>query len=57
MKVGSSSVAMSSTKAEAQRTGFVLKNSDEIVLVVIPYFILFCDGLKTARDQGWLKWR
>lgn len=57
MKVGSSSVAMSSTKAEAQRTGFVLKNTDEVVMVVIPYFVLFCDALKTARVQGLLKWK
>ena len=57
MKVGSSAVAMSSSKVEAQRTGFVVKDPDEVVLVVIPYFVLFCDALKKARDQGLLKWK
>lgn len=57
MKVGSGAVAMWSSKAEAQRTGFVVKEPNEVVMVVIPYFALFCNALKTARDQGLLKWR
>jgi hypothetical protein len=57
MKVGSNAVAMSSTKEEAQRTGFILKEPDEVLMVIIPYFILFCDALKSARDHGLLKWK
>lgn len=57
MKVGSGAVAMSSSKAEAQRTGFVVKEPNEIVMVIIPYFVLFCGALKTARDQNLLKWK
>lgn len=57
MKVGSGAVAMSSSKADAQRTGFVVNEPNEVVMVVIPYFVLFCDALKTARDQGLLKWK
>lgn len=57
MKVGSGTVAMSSLKTEAQRTGFVVKAPNEVVMVVIPYFVLFCGALKMARDQGLLKWK
>jgi hypothetical protein len=57
MKVGSGAVAMLSSKAEAQRTGFVVKGPNEVVMVVIPYFVLFCGALKTARDQGLFKWK
>ena len=57
MKIGSGMVAMSSSKAEARRTGFVIKEPDKIVMVVIPYFVLFCDALKTARDSNSLKWK
>jgi len=57
MKFESSAVAMLSPKAEALRTGFVLENPDIVEMVVIPYFVLFCDVLKTARDQGLLKWK
>jgi hypothetical protein len=57
MKVGSGAVAMWSTKDEAQRTGFIMKNQNEVIMVVIPYFILFCNAVKKARDQGLLKWK
>lgn len=57
MKVGSGAVAMSSSKAEAKKTGFVVNEPDEIIMVVIPYFVLFCSALKAAKEQGLLKWK
>lgn len=56
MKVGSGAVAMNSSNAEAKRTGFLIKEPNDIVLVVIPYFALFCAALKKANEQGLLKW-
>lgn len=56
MKVGSSAVAMVSSSAEAKRTGFLVKEPDEVVMVVIPYFRLFCDALKKAKLAGILTW-
>ncbi|WP_153304345.1 hypothetical protein [Desulfosudis oleivorans] len=57
MKVGSGKVAMSSSKAQAKRTGFLINGPNEVVMVVIPYFELFCGALKRARDEELLKWR
>jgi len=56
MKVGSGAVAMYSFNAEAKRTGFLIKEPNQVVLVVIPYFALFCAALKQAKEQGLLKW-
>lgn len=57
MKVGSGAVAMYSSKAEAKRTGFLVKEPAEVVMVVIPYFALFCAALKKTREQGLLRWK
>lgn len=57
MKVGSSCVAMDSSKAEAQRTGFLIKEPDEVVRVVIPYFTLFTQAQLRANEQGRLAWK
>lgn len=57
MKVGSGAVAMYSSKAEANRTGFLLKEPDDVVMVVIPYFELFCQALSKANKSGMLTWK
>ncbi len=57
MKVASGAVEMHSSNPDALKTGFVVKEPGEIVMVVIPYFSLFCSALKKARDGGLLKWQ
>lgn len=52
MKVASGAVAMHSSNPEAVKRGFLVKEPNEIVMVVIPYFSLFCGALKKARDGG-----
>jgi len=55
MKIGSGTVAMYSYSAEAKKTGFIIKEPDSIVMVVIPYFNLFCAALKKAQINRLLK--
>lgn len=57
MKICSGAVAMTSSKSEAKRTGFIIKEPNEIIMVVIPYFKLFCSALKKAKAQDILKWK
>jgi hypothetical protein len=56
MKIGSGAVAMNSSKRDAIRTGFLANEPNEIIMVVIPYFNLFCSALKKAKLEGKLKW-
>lgn len=55
MKIGSGAVAMDSPSTEAKRTGFYIKEPDTIVMVVIPYFNLFCAALKKAKIDNLLE--
>lgn len=52
MKVEKGAVAMITTDAEANRLGFLIQEPGHLVMVVVPYFKLFCAGLRRARDEG-----
>ena len=57
MKLPRSGVAMvphPDHLAEATETGFVIREPDQIQLVVVPFFDLFCTGLKKAKSDGHL---
>lgn len=57
MKVKDGSVKMISTNKDANRLGFLITNQDQLAMVVVPYFRLFCAGLQKAKDEDKLKWR
>jgi len=57
MKVGSGSVAMFSSDKMANQTGFLIQEPDKIIMVIVPYFNLFCNGLRKARDNNKLLWK
>ena len=48
--------AMISTNAEANRLGFIRKGQSELIMVIVPYFRLFCEALRNAKNEGKLKW-
>ena len=59
MKVESGGVAMISNDNTVKRCGFHFENinrKDVVVLVVVPYFKLFCRGLKRAQAENTLAW-
>lgn len=52
MKVEQGVVAMISDDAEANRLGFLVKEPAKVAMVVVPFFDLFCRGLKRAKSEG-----
>jgi len=56
LKVDSGAVAMISTISEANRLGFLQKKDSELIMVVVPYFRLFCEALRKAKKENRLKW-
>jgi hypothetical protein len=51
MKVEHGMVAMISDDPEAQRLGFLIREPGSVALVVVPFFALFCRGLRRALDE------
>ena len=59
MKIDSGGVAMLSSRPQPTRCGFLVqsvKGQDYMIMVVVPYFRLFCQALKRAKREGKLKW-
>ena len=52
MKVEQGVVAMITNEPEANRLGFVIKEPEKVVMVVVPFFNLFCNDLKRAKTEG-----
>lgn len=57
LKVHTGAVAMVSWRADAKRFGFIRKSDSELVMVVVPYFKLFCAALRKAKTEGKLEWK
>lgn len=56
LKPRTGSVAMTSQIPEVLRTGFYIPSPDEVHIVVVPYFNLFCAALERAQRKGLLQW-
>jgi hypothetical protein len=52
MKVEQGVVAMITDDAEANRLGFLIKEPGKVAMVVVPFFGLFCAGLRRAKTDG-----
>jgi len=52
MKVEQGTVAMITNDSEANRLGFFIKEPTGVAMVVVPFFDLFCHGLKRAKGEG-----
>ncbi len=52
MKVEQGMVAMISPDPEAKRLGFLIQEPGKVALVVVPFFHLFCCGLRRAQDEN-----
>ena len=52
MKVEQGVVAMITEDSEANRLGFLVKEPAKVAMVVVPFFDLFCHGLKRAQSEG-----
>jgi hypothetical protein len=57
LKSRKGSVSMTSSHAEAKETGFYIPVEDEVHIVVVPYFNLFCCALQKAQNEGILRWK
>ncbi len=59
MKVESGGVAMVSKRPQPTRCGFLIGSTGSgtnVIMVVVPYFRLFCQALKRAQSEGTLQW-
>lgn len=59
MKIDSGGVAMISSRPQPTRCGFLIRtvnDEDHVIMVVVPYFRLFCAALKRAKTEGRLCW-
>jgi len=56
MKVERGGVAMFLMNKSAMEFGFIIKEPDTIIMVVVPYFKIFCNALKKAQLSGKLIW-
>ena len=52
MKVERGVVAMITNDSEANRLGFLIKEPAMVAMVIVPFFDLFCHGLKRAKSEG-----
>lgn len=52
MKVDMGGVYMITDKPEANRLGFEVESKGNVRMVVVPYFKLFCEGLRKAKQEG-----
>lgn len=52
MKVERGAVVMITDDSEANRLGFLIQEPGLVALVVVPFFDLFCHGLKRAKSEG-----
>ena len=52
MKVEQGGVAMISPDTEANRLGFLISEPGRVAMVVVPFFELFCHGLRRAKAEG-----
>lgn len=57
LKAHEGSVAMISRSPEANRLGFLLNDSCQLAMVVIPYFAQFRAALSKAKREGKLIWQ
>jgi hypothetical protein len=57
LKAHRGSVAMITTNKDADHLGFIRKGSDELIMIVVPYFKLFCAALRKAKAEGKLTWK
>jgi hypothetical protein len=57
LKVHKGAVAMVSWNSEANRLGFLKNGNNELVMVVVPYFRLFCAALRKAKTERKLIWK
>src|SRR5262249_4853106 len=52
MKVEQGLVAMITDDIDANRFGFLIKEPTRVAMVVVPFFDLFCNGLRRAKSEG-----
>ena len=52
LKTPKGGIAMFSEEPDAIETGFLIKNKQEVYLVVAPYYNLFCSALIKAQKEG-----
>jgi len=57
LKSRKGSVSMISPCADAMETGFHIPSEDEVHIVAVPYFNLFCRALQKAQSEGILRWK
>lgn len=57
LKAHRGAVAMITTNKDANRLGFIRKDSDQLIMVVVPYFKLFCAALRKAKTEVKLTWK
>jgi hypothetical protein len=55
MKVEQGRVVMITNDVDANRLGFLIKEPSQVAMVVVPFFDLFCNGLRRAKSEGLLQ--
>lgn len=59
MKIDSGGIAMLSNNSQTKKYGFEfkkIKGKNYVFMVVVPYFKLFCEALRKAKEENKLRW-